>query len=271
MEAMVALTISSVLVALIGTVFLVQNRFYADQLKLSTVHDNARTVTQVMGDALRSVMPDGITEAANKEITVRTPMVLTVVCGTTRDGVDVHMEGGEAGLDTAEVAGFALRDATTGAWSYYNALWTNINGPDGHAADHCAGNGADTTGATSEFSGLKGLGALGPGSPALGDILMIFRETRFKIQTSVLDTSTEGLFRASYGDTLIEYVTGLDTSAAFQYRTGGTSYSTSVTSGDLGEIDGVRVVAQASIRPETGTEGDIKYGWSVNFLLPNVR
>ncbi len=265
---MVALAISSVLVVLVSSVFLVQNRFYADQIKRATVHDDARTITQVMGDALRSVMPDGITQATNKEITIRSPMVLAAVCAVSHGQVEVQMEGGDEGIDTSEVAGYAVRNDTTGAWTYHNASWKNINGSGGNPARDCAANGADTTGATSEFVRLKNLG---PPTPSVSTLLMVFRETRFKIQTSVLDTTTQGLFRGVYGDTLIEYVTGLDTSAAFEYRTGGTTYATSVASAQLDSIDAVRVVAQARVRPETGTQGDITYGWSVNFLLPNVR
>lgn len=268
---MVALAISSVLVVLVGTVFLVQNRFYANQIKRATVHDNARTITQLMGDALHSVMYDGITEAKNKEIIIRSPMVLAAVCAVSHGVAEVQMDGGDAGVDTSAVAGFAIRDDTTGTWTYYNTSWKNINGSGGNPAKDCAANGADTTGASSDFVKLKSLDSYAPSVPPVSTLLMIFRETTFKIQTSVLDTTTQGLFRAEYGDTLIEYVTGLDTSAAFEYRTGGTSYATSVSSSKLDSIDAVRVVAQASVRPETGTEGNITYGWSVNFLLPNIR
>ncbi len=266
-----ALAISSVLVVLVGTVFLVQNRFYANQLKRESVHDDARTVTQVMGDALRSVMADGITQAQNRQITIRSPIVLAAVCAIAGGSVEVYVDGGVAELDTAEVAGFALRNDTTGAWSYYNATWRNLRQSGGHPAGDCAANGADTTGAAGSFLKLRHIHRYAGSLPAVSDVVMLFRQTEFKIQRSVLDTTTEGLFRAAYGDTLIEYVTGLDTTAQFEYRTGGTTYATSVASGDLGSIDAVRVVAQARERPETGTEGDITFGWSVDFLLPNVR
>ncbi len=269
---MAALAISSILVVLVGSVFLVQNQFYAVQVTRAAVHDDARAFTAVLGSELRSVMPGGIVRAENKAITIRSPMVLAAVCSVSGGLVDVHMEGGAGDLDTAEVAGFAVRNDTTGAWTYYHAAWGDIGGSGGTAAQDCYANGADTTGGTAEFQTLTNLGSYASGVPAVADLLMIFRETRFEIRTSVLDPKTGGLFRAAYGDTLIEYVTGLDTAAGFRYRTGGgVPYASSVASSALSSIDAVRVVAQARMRPETGLQNAVEYGWSTNFILPNLR
>jgi len=270
-EAMVALAISSILVALVGSVFLVQNQFYAVQVKRSAAHDDARSITAELGRELRSVMYGGITEASNKEITIRSPIVLAAVCSVTGQNVHVQMEGGRAGLDTAEVAGIAVRNDTTGQWSYYNATWADVASNGGNPAQHCYGNGADTVGGRDEFVTLKKLGFLIPSTPSVADVLMLYRETRFKIQTSALDPKTMGLFRAAYGDTLIEYVTGLDSTAGFEYRTGGSTYATSVASGSLQSIDAVRIIARTRLKPETGLQKDVEFGWSTDFMLPNVR
>jgi len=267
----VALAISSILVALVGSVFLVQNQFYAVQMTRAAAHDDARSVTEALGSELRSVMSGGITEATNKEITLRSPIVLAAVCAATGQNVHVQLEGGRAALDTAEVAGVAVRNDTTGQWSYYNATWTDIASNGGNPAQHCYGNGADTVGGRDEFLTLKKLGFLMPSTPSVAEVLMLFRETRFKIQSSALDPKTMGLFRAAYGGPLIEYVTGLDSTAGFEYRTGGSTYATSVASGSLQSIDAVRVIARARLKPETGLQDDVEFGWSTDFMLPNVR
>ena len=73
-EAIVALTISSLIVVLVSTVFLVQNRYYALQLQRSRAHDNARTATDLVSADLRSVMRGGFVLAERKRMVVRTPM-----------------------------------------------------------------------------------------------------------------------------------------------------------------------------------------------------
>ena len=100
---------------------------------------------------------------------------------------------------------------------------------------------------------------------------MLFRETTFKIQTSELDPPTLALFRGVYGDSLVEFATGLDTTAQFRYRTGGSTYADTVSSTALGDIDVVRIVADARKRAQTGGQDDITFGWSVNVALRNVR
>jgi hypothetical protein len=70
----------------------------------------------------------------------------------------------------------------------------------------------------------------------------------------------------------VEMVTGLDSSAGFLYRTGGSSYATSVTgAANLGRIDAIRIVAEARTRPQAGGTEDVTYGWGVNVHLRNSR
>jgi len=80
-----------------------------------------------------------------------------------------------------------------------------------------------------------------------------------------------GPFRQVYGDSLLEYATGMDTTAQFQYRTGGSTYADTVTAGSLASIDVVRIVADSRKPAESGGMADITFGWSVNIALRNVR
>jgi hypothetical protein len=199
-------------------------------------------------------------------------MVLGVICdlnGSGNNG-EVLTEGGEAGVDQDEVAGLALRTPTS--WVYVNATWATINGSDGTSAQSCLDNGADTVGAVSEFHRLTSLNSIFPSpSPVEGDVVMLFRETTFAIRQSVLDSTTFGLFRAAYGDSLIEFATGIDTTAQFQYRTGGTTYADTIMGAAVSTIDAVRIVADAWKRPPTGGVDPITFGWSVNVPLRNIR
>jgi prepilin-type N-terminal cleavage/methylation domain-containing protein len=272
-EAIVALTISSVVVILVSTVFLVQNQYYALQLGRSVAHDNARTATEFLSRELRSVMPGGFVVAENQRLVVRSPMVLAVVCATQgRSNVSVHYEGGERGLDTDEVSGFAVLDSTSGLWSYYDVpSWNTIRQPGGRPARDCAGNGADTLAATSEFQRLGRLSDYHGSVPGPGDVIMLYRSVEYAYRRSELDPTTTGLFRGIFGDPLVELVTGMDSIAQFRYRTSGTTYAPGVAGSALGSIDAVRLVAQSRQSAETGGQEDITYGWGTNVYMRNGR
>ena len=272
-EAIVAMLLSSTVVILVATTFLVQNRYYSSQLQMSGAHDNARAATELMASEIRSVMGDGVRVAGARTLTIRTPMALTVVCDTGGGHATVHFTGGVSALDTAEVAGAATLDTLTGAWTYGNSDWSSLDRGGGNPASDCEDNGADTTSVSSNFYRLdkSQLNSTLGADPVSGDILMLFRETTFQFQTSVMDTTEVGLFRRAYGASLVEYATGMDTTAQFQYRTGGSTYSDTVVAGQLGAIDVVRIVADARKTAQVGGVEDLRFGWSVNVALRNIR
>jgi hypothetical protein len=99
---------------------------------------------------------------------------------------------------------------------------------------------------------------------------MLFRQTTFRIQPTVLDTMTLGLFRRVYGGSFVEFATGIDTTAQIQYRTGGTTYADTIPVGALGDIDAVRIVAGARLPARSGAREDVTFGWSVNVAVRNL-
>ncbi len=163
----------------------------------------------------------------------------------------------------------AIRNMSAGTWDYRNAAWSALNGGMTSAASECAGAGADTSGVVSQFRMIDQLEGLYGSAPTPPAVLMLFRETTFKIQSSVLDPAVLALFRGNYGQPLVEFATGLAATAKFQYRTGGTTYADTVTAAQVSNIDAVRIVADARMPPETGGAGDVTFGWSVNVALRN--
>jgi hypothetical protein len=271
-EAIVALTISTVVVMLVSATFHAQNRFYGAQVQRSAAHDNARMVTDMVSSEIRSVMRGGFVTAEPEVMRVSSPMVLAVVCGHLGiSRVAVHIEGGLAGLDTNEISGFAVRNDTTESWSYYEVGWATIGQGSGNAANRCAANGADTVGARNEFVRLRRLANYHATQPPIGSVLMLFRTVSFEIHASDMDPTQIGLFRGIGGASLHEVVTGLDPTARFQYRAGGSSYVNTVSSSNAWQIDAVRIAAQARKRAETGGQVDVTYGWNVNVHLRNRR
>jgi prepilin-type N-terminal cleavage/methylation domain-containing protein len=271
-EAIVALTLSSILVVLVSTVFLVQNRFYAVQVARSQAHDNARMMTDVMSSELRSLAKGAVKVARGDRLSVRSPVVLAVVCAhSSGQRVSVHFDGGASGVDTGEVTGVAVRDTITGEWSYYDAgSWDDIGESGGHAERDCAGNGADTTGASGEFVRLHDLDSYMGSLPAVGQLLMLYREVEYRIGASEMDPSALALYRTVAGGSRVEFATGVDPSAGFLYRVAGRSYYRNrVYGGSLEHIDAIRLVAEARQAPRAGGADPVEYGWSVNVILRN--
>ena len=270
-ETLVAMLLSTLIIMMVSGIFLAQSRSY--QVRCS--HHNARAVTELLSSELRSVMEGGVQLAENDEFTVRTPIVVAGVCATDGVIVGVHTEGGEAAIETheEEVAGFAVRD-NVGGWDYYDVDWTTIDDESSSnvVAGFCYANGADTVGARDDFLSLKNLDSYHPTVPGVGDIILLFTETTFKFQTSVLDPTTVGLFRQVRGDALVEFATGMDSTAQFQYRTTeNSSYEESVSGPSLRNVDVIYIVSEVKEPAPPGIEGAIRYGWSVNVALRNVR
>lgn len=273
-ETVIALVLSSIIIMLVSTTFLVQSQFYSSQMLQASAQDNARFATERVASEIRSAMDEGIVVAGRRTLTIRSPIALIVVCDRTGFLFSVqhhvHIDGLLQTLDTAEVAGVGWRDAATGDWDYANATWSYISNPGGSSAASCANNGADTAGASSDFRRLRRLNLLFFAAPDEGDVLQLFRETTFKIQASQLEPGRLALFRGAYGGALIELASGMDTTAQFQYRTGGTTYADTITSASLDDIDAVRIVAQARKPARSGGQQDVTFGWSVNVALRNA-
>ena len=270
MEAIVAMTLSSVLVVLVGTTFLVQNNYHATQLARTAAQDNARMVTEIVASEIRSVMRGGVRVAANRRLEVRSPMVLGVVCahpGSNR--VSVQFEGGAAAMDTDEMSGVALLDPGTGEWDYDDTSWGFVNQGGGSPAADCFANGADTVGVSGQFHRFRRFNSLFGSLPPVGSVVMFYREVEYRFDTSEMDPSTTALFRAVNGDDPVEFVTGMDATAQFLYRTGGTTYATSVSGGSRDDIDAIRIEAQARTALRAGGVDDVTFGWGVNVFLRN--
>lgn len=273
-ETLIALALSSLVVILVSTTFLVQNQYQANQVIRAGVHDNARSATDLLVRELRSSMRDGVILAGNRTLTVRSPVALATVCA--RSGflgtVDLHIDGGLAGIETREIAGAALHDSSDGDWSYERVAWSVIDGGSVGSAARCANNGADTVDATAHFHAARGFFLVFDftSAPDVGDLVMLFRETKFSIRPSDLDPASLALYREPYGRPAVEFASGIDTTAHFQYRLGGTSYQDTVVAASLGAVDAVRIVLDARRRSESGAGQDVTFGWATNRLLRNA-
>ena len=270
-ESIVALTISSALVLMVGAVFLVQNEFFAWILLRSQVQENARSITELVGSEIRSVAPNGVILADSSRMAIHSPIVSALACGTESTDSYVHIPGGLASVDQGDVAALGVLDAGTGQWTFYDATWSQLVATGGTPAATCEGNGADTVDVSSEFLRLKVGTVIGGAAPAIGTVLMLCRKTEFKFADSVLDPNVRAIFRGAYGETLVELATGLNADAHFEYRFGTTTHYKVVSGDNLPLVDGLRIVAESVGQGDSGARPEFAFGWTVDVPLTNVR
>ena len=215
-EALVAMLLSTLIVGLVTSVFLVQNEFYADAVKKSALQESVRGAVALVSSDLRGVGAGGIVSAESDSVTFRVPLVMGGVCGVSGSQTNLLLPTNGVGVDGAAVDGYAIR-AADGSWTYTPAGWTSILHSSGLApAQACALAGADTTGATADFYRLDGLAA----SPALqaGDLVMLYQERTLRLSPSGLDTGSVALFTGRAAGTMVEFASGLTPSSTFQYQ-----------------------------------------------------
>jgi prepilin-type N-terminal cleavage/methylation domain-containing protein len=269
-ETLIAMVLSSFILMLVGHAFLVQNEFYATQTLRIGAQDNTRAATELIAREVRNTGTDGLVVAGPYTLTLRSPMVIGVVCDRLDANTsDVMTEGGPDALETGAVAGVALRNDST--WEYRNSSWASLDGSDTQSPINCASNGADTVGARDDFHRLTGLNGLWPSGLAARDVFMLFRETTFTIRTSQLDTTRLGLFRADYGASPVEFATGIDDESIFGYRTSAGTFLDTIAASGLADVDAVRITVGGNQGAATGGAGEVRFGWSVVVPFLTVR
>ncbi|MCH7890189.1 MAG: hypothetical protein IH921_01675, partial [Gemmatimonadetes bacterium] len=101
-----ALTLSSVIVALVSSVFLTQNNFYRFVIQRTRVQDNLRVVTDLIASEVRGVAGGGVTTAESRRFVVRLPIGMAGVCRAEAGAGRVYMPGLSQAYGN-EVAGYA--------------------------------------------------------------------------------------------------------------------------------------------------------------------
>ncbi|RMH10946.1 MAG: hypothetical protein D6701_15615, partial [Gemmatimonadetes bacterium] len=142
LEALIALTLSAIIVILVSTVFLVQNDFYATVAERSYAQESVRSFTQIIASEIRGAARGGMLLAEGDEFAVRVPMAMGGVCDAQALQARVHMPGLTA-LDQGETGGYGVR-AADGTWTFQSGAWSSIVLSTGAAdAGVCAAAGAD--------------------------------------------------------------------------------------------------------------------------------
>jgi prepilin-type N-terminal cleavage/methylation domain-containing protein len=217
LEALIAMVLSSVVVMLVTSVFVVQNRFYSQVVNRASLHESVRTSAALVSSDLRGLASGGVVAAEPDSLVIRAPLAMGVVCGVDQREAYVFLPLGGSAFRADEVSGYGLRDPA-GSWSYTSADWSSVHRASGSGpAGVCAGVGAEVEGASEDFHRLDDLA--GSGALKVGDMVMVFQERVLKIGVSALDPSSKAIYRGRPGGTLAEVATGLSEESGFWYGT----------------------------------------------------
>lgn len=268
-EAMVAMLLSTLVVTMVASVFLVQNEFYSDAVRRSALHEGVRGSAFLVSAQLQGVAAGGIVAAESDSVRFRMPLSVGGVCGVNGSDTYVFFPLNGESVQGAGVAGYALRDED-GDWVYRTAEWESFFDDSGSAAAQvCAGTGADTVGAVADFYRLEGLSA----SPSLqvGDLVMIYQERTLKLGTSTLDSVSTALFTEAGPGAVTEFSSSLTPSSRFQYRLYNQAHWRNRVAGrNLSRIAVVRFLARGAVAPATGGRDSLTFDLEVSVHLRNA-
>jgi type II secretory pathway pseudopilin PulG len=273
-EALLAVTLGIVLVALATSLFLAQNRFQTGLRVQSRLQESARIVTEVVRAELRSASPDGLVVASEARLVVRVPMAVGVVCARSGERVDAWLPLAE-GEDESAVAGYALR-SPAGRWVFTEREGDELDGADAASARAaCGAAGADTASlGSSDFRRLVGVAPVSGPDADPGTAVLLFRATTMEFGPSLLHPGGRAFFRAERAGGLREVASDMSADAGFSFRLEGEEgFEPAVAAADLPRIRVVRLAAITRSRPgETGAGGhEFVSGWTVDVPLLNVR
>ncbi|MGD2070458.1 MAG: prepilin-type N-terminal cleavage/methylation domain-containing protein, partial [Gemmatimonadota bacterium] len=227
-EALVAVTVGTVVVILAATLFVAQSGAYTHVLERARTQDDARSVVERVAEDVRAVPSGGVLVADSARLVVRSPLSVGAVCDRFFWLHALHLPGGTDAFDTDDVSGVAIL-GEDGSWSFADRTWASVYAGGWLAPTLCAGEGADTTGATDDFRLFGDLEGILGVSTTVGDVVMFYRTLELRFAESALDPDSWALYRGTRGGTLVEFATGLDPSAHFSYRRGDTTHVASVT------------------------------------------
>lgn len=267
-EALVAITISTLVVFMAANVFLVQNDYYGFLIQRARVQENARAFLDVVEREVGSIVGGGLLVAEPRRMVIRVPQSLAAVCALSGSNTHVHWSAFSS-IDEETATGYALRDGS-GTWVFRPSEVKGSINYRGHAAAVlCERNGADTTaGGSNSYTIVHGLGARIGKVPAHGDIIMVYEEVELGVAPSLLNPNLMALFRGPVGRTATEYTTGVGAGARFRYRLNGI-WRDQVGSKLLPEVDAIRIEAETYQPPESGIGSDARFVLAVEIPLKN--
>jgi hypothetical protein len=279
-EALIATVLGTLVIALVVSVVVAQGGYFGDVHARANLQETVRSSADLLREELQTVLRGGILTAESDRLVVLVPVAIGVICGevvgppgkgkakgkgpVTGAPAYLPLPGGGAGTD--RVTWYAIRDEN-GDWLFHDS---NPVVTGGNPTGACQAVGADTDGAKGDFRNLSGLQS--PALPELGNLVALLSEVGFRFDDSALGPGTIALYRQEAGGAEVEFASGLDADARFQYRREGQpSFQDQVTSAaDRATIVEIRVFASARSLDERRGTGALSYEWDLRIPLRNV-
>jgi len=281
-EALIATVLGTLVIALVVSVVVAQGGYFGDVHTRANLQETVRSSADLLREELQTVLRGGILTAESDRLVALVPVAMGVVCGEVEGppgkgkGVGkgkgpvsaapayLPLPGG--GADTDRVTWYAIRDEI-GDWLFHDS---NPVVAGGNPAGICEDVGADTDGAKGDFRNLSGMES--PALPEVGNLVALLSEVGFRFDGSVLGPGTIALYRQEAGGPEVEFASGLNSNARFQYRRQGeTTFQDEVTgAADRATIVEIRVVASAESLDERGGAGPLSYEWDLRIPLRNA-
>lgn len=262
-ELLVALTISGIIgVALVG-LFVSQIDFYRTEDALRDARATSRASMNVFLTDLRMVeVGGGVVAAAPRDIELRVPYAMGLVCASTAALTDVSLFPTDSlSFANAGFSGWAWRNDNTAAWSYVEVNTTRSDpGP-----ASCAAAGITTLPDGQRVRLEPGVLGLPAGTP-----VMFFQRIRYAFEESTTLPGRDGLFREVVALNVTEELAApFRDTARFRFYAGATQAQDAVP-GDLSTIRGLELLLHGeSVNTLKGSDAPLPFELNTSVYFQN--
>jgi len=254
-EIITALTILAIIGGAMTRMLLSQTRGYQYDNGGRRSRTAARSAMNIMITDLRMTQDNGgvsYLDATNhRRVDVRVPVAFGVVCQVTGSSVAMAITPVDSfQLATIRFGGYAVRDATTGIYSYVSGgTLSSVN------AGTCHGSGVSIFADTITMGGRTGAVVQATGTPpagtAVGSMAMLWQTVRYSFDSSKVYPKRAGLYRivsnATSADTS-ELIAPFSWNARFSYFTNPAQLKDTATTtvpADLNTVRGLKILLAA--------------------------
>ena len=191
----------------------------------------ARSAMNILITDLRMTQDNGgvssVDATNHRRVTVRVPTVFGFVCELTGTGIVAALVATDSfQLATSKYGGYAVRDSTTGIYSYVAATTSDTISVAG--AGRCHGAPANQYADTARIAGRQGgvyvMSPAPPGITAIGSAMFVWQTVSYEFKNSTIYPGRLGLYRTVLGrsgtdSTSDELIAPFASTARFSYYT----------------------------------------------------
>ncbi|MEX2527056.1 MAG: prepilin-type N-terminal cleavage/methylation domain-containing protein [Gemmatimonadota bacterium] len=262
-ELIVALVISSIIGAALVGLFVSQTDFYRTEDALRDARFTARASMNVFLTDLRMVeVGGGVVAAAARDIQLRVPYAMGLVCSSTAATTDVSLFPTDSlSFANAGFSGWAWRNDNPATWNYVEVNTTRTD----PGAASCAAAGITTLPDGRRVRLQPGILGLPAGTP-----VMFFQRIRYAFEESSTLPGRDGLFREVVAQNLTEELAApFRDTARFRFYVGAAQAQDAVPA-DLGTIRGLELLLHGeSVNTTSGSDDPLSFELNTSVFFQN--